>query len=317
VASAVGSELTDAVRHPLFAVLPAPEQSAIEHYSDSNDLLRALHAEQAQRRQLAPSLPLPTSCGASSSKTLCQLSAAVEDGNAVLRRVGLAVLTSNTDFEERSRREAYDAERHLADIREKAALQAAQCRGHLDILAKEARAEEERRLISDLVGRELQAFRTEQRDREAREEDHIRQLYRSILEPQGPPGEAFSVQTSGSRHLHQVDGCQMFPPIISSTVMLKGTSPAASSDGWRRAPRREARPIRSESPAFPSQPASVDHCQRFSLDRPAEAAVRSHRHKPGRNRESERPWKSGAASEAEDLLNLNLARLQRLERLGL
>lgn len=300
------------------AVSELPEP-AIERppnqYSASNDLLRALHTEQAHRRQLAPSLPLPNVAGTGSSASLRQLGAAVEDGSALLRRMGLAVWTSNTDFEEHARMEAYNAERHLAEIRQKAVLQAAQCRGHLDILAKEARAEEERRLISDLVSRELQAFRKEQHDREAKEEDHIRTMYRAMLEPQGPIGEAFSQPASESRQ--QVAGSRMYPPIISSTVTLQGASPAASGEGWRRAPRTEALPICSESPAFSSQPAVLDYSHRFSSSRPLEAVARSHRQKADQNRRSERPSKSTAAREPEELLNLNLARLRRLERLGL
>jgi len=300
------------------AVSELPEP-AIERppnqYSASNDLLRALHTEQAHRRQLAPSLPLPNVAGTGSSASLRQLGAAVEDGSALLRRMGLAVLTSNTDFEEHARMEAHNAESKLAEIRQKAVLQAAQCRGHLDILAKEARAEEERRLISDLVSRELQAFRKEQSEREAKEEDHIRTMYRAMLEPQGPIGEAFCPPASASRY--QVDGNQMYPPIISSTVMLQGTSPAASGEGWRRTPRREAMPISSESPAFSSQPAAVDYGHRFGSDRPLEAVARTHRPKANQNRKSERLSKSRADQEPEELLNLNLARLRRLERLGL
>jgi hypothetical protein len=228
-----------------------------------------------------------------------------EDGNALLRRVGLSVLTSNVDFELQAKREAVNAERNLAEMRQRAALRAAQCRGHLDVLANEARAEEERRMISDRVGRELQAFRKELQDREAKEEKHMRQMYRAMLQPQEPM-ETFSTEAYGARRIHQIDGSRAYPPIISSAVSLQDASPAVSGVGWRQAPD-----VEHYTPA-PFAPADDYPVYRV------EPRTASYGHKIHLNRgPAVLPSEAPDNSEADDLLRVNLARLERLERLGL
>ncbi|CAJ1385625.1 unnamed protein product [Effrenium voratum] len=112
-------------------------------------------------------------------------SARDEEGQAaLLKRVGLSVLHSNTSYWERSREEASEAEQQLEQLRREAKLRAARCEGQLETLARDAREEQERRLISDRIGRELEALRSELRQKEAAEEERLRHLYRSVLGPE-------------------------------------------------------------------------------------------------------------------------------------
>lgn len=57
----------------------------------------------------------------------------------LLRRVGLSLLTSNDEFERRSRDDAVECDVRLQELRRRVNLQAAQCQGQLEILAKEPR----------------------------------------------------------------------------------------------------------------------------------------------------------------------------------
>lgn len=227
------------------------------------------------------------------------------DGNALLRRVGLSVLGSNVDFEQKARQEASDAERSLIELRQRSALQAAQCRGHLDVLSKEARAEEERRLISERVARELEKFREEMRKKEAKEEEHIRQMYRAILQPQ-PSSEAFAVQGLGTARQYQVDGAQIYPSIISSAVNLDAASVEDSFDVL-------------DSSGFGSSEACLRREEDASHNRSHNITLPSYTipHMSHELQTPPLPSRSVESSEAEQLLNLNLARLARLERLGL
>jgi len=267
--------------------------------------------------------------------------------NSVLRRVGLSVLANNTDFEQQARREACDAESNLLEIQRRAGLQAARCRQHLESLEKEVRAEEEKRLISDRIGRELEVMKEEIRQREVREEEHLREVYRAILQPQQPrlmeaaysaprPLDTWQLQGSALDMWQlQADGAAAYPPIIASAVHL------------------ETSPVHFESPklevqARQLQPASADFFGPLALDSSLTAenlftsgkgrarSSSQRRHVPGaasvHNGASRRRSSRGTAaaqslersapgaagsSEAQRLLKLNLSRLEKLEMLGL
>lgn len=267
-----------------------------------------------------------------------------EVSNSVLQRVGLSVLASNTDFEQQARREASDAENNLLEIQRRAGLQAARCRQHLESLEKEVRAEEEKRLISDRIGHELEVMKQEMRQREVREEEHLREVYRAILQPQparltepaySAPHLLDTWQLQGSAldtFQFQADVAARYPPIIASAVHLTSS------------------PIHLENPKLEvqtRQPPSADVFGLLALDssltvesdsmsRKGRARSSSQRRMPGaasahsgagRRRSSRgaaavpslEPSSAGAAgtSEAQALLRLNLSRLQKLEQLGL
>jgi hypothetical protein len=243
---------------------------------------------------------------------------ASEDSNALLRRVGLAVLGSNADFEEKTRHEASNAERALSEMRQKAVFQAAQCRGKLDELAKEARAEEERRLISERVGKELEAFRAEMARKEAQDEERIRQLYRSMI-PTESHGEA-----NGSRE---------YPTIFSAVEVLQDAPCANGGEGLHRKSSSEEdcllstnffRNLSSRKDSSMSDHRSIDfgqsrsrwYAQHDDRQRQYKKSFDNSLHVPSRHSQVQ-PQRGVKPSEAQTLLKKNQLRLERLERLGL
>eukprot|EP00435_Cladocopium_sp_Y103_P020617 s215_g5.t1 len=205
-----------------------------------------------------------------------------KDEGDVLKRVGLSVL-SNTSYWQRSRKEASDAEQQLAQLRREAQLRQARCEGQLENLARDAKEEQERRLISDKISKELASLRQELQRKDEQEEERLRHLYRGILGP--AKGEA---PLSSSAMVEDLRSKQT-PLIFSEAKLLSDDVPGASlrlpGDGLRVSMPKKARP--------------------GALDGPAPFVT------------SQRGERGGRASEADKLLRVNLARLERLERFGL
>lgn len=85
---------------------------------------------------------------------------------------------------------------------------------------QEARAEEERRMVSERVARELEAFKAQQRQREAQEDERLAHLYRALLEPSqdaGAPPHAVAYHDAGVGAF-RANGARAFPPVPSPGV---------------------------------------------------------------------------------------------------
>ncbi|CAJ1385624.1 unnamed protein product [Effrenium voratum] len=221
-------------------------------------------------------------------------SARDEEGQAaLLKRVGLSVLHSNTSYWERSREEASEAEQQLEQLRREAKLRAARCEGQLETLARDAREEQERRLISDRIGRELEALRSELRQKEAAEEERLRHLYRSVLGPESvshpAPTAPWHREPDLSLGIKEPDWGRLkmspVPPLILSEAKLLD-DPLDSSYG-REDLKGDIR-LKAGAQEQPER-------------------IRVPRLTPGRK----------DMRDADKLLRVNLARLERLERFGL
>lgn len=215
---------------------------------------------------------------------------------AAASRVGLSVAVGNDEFERKAQEEARGAEDILEKLRSQARAQAACCAGQLDVAAKAARAEEEKQALSERVGRELDAFRQELRQRDAEEEDRLGHLYRGLLgqRPQPSQRSAFFVADGGGASMHwsRGDGTCAFPTIIASSSRLVA---GPVEDGWS---------------SRPSVPPRADLRVR-ALEHELQPPVRARRSVP-HPKLSPDP----GPSEAHKLLNRNLARLERLQGLG-
>eukprot|EP00429_Kryptoperidinium_foliaceum_P099051 CAMPEP_0176259818 /NCGR_PEP_ID=MMETSP0121_2-20121125/39266_1 /TAXON_ID=160619 /ORGANISM="Kryptoperidinium foliaceum, Strain CCMP 1326" /LENGTH=214 /DNA_ID=CAMNT_0017599715 /DNA_START=49 /DNA_END=690 /DNA_ORIENTATION=- len=188
----------------------------------------------------------------------------------LLRRVGLSLLTSNDEFERRSRDDAVECDVRLQELRRRVNLQAAQCQGQLEILAKEARAEEERRMVSERVARELEAFKAQQRQREAQEDERLAHLYRALLEPSqdaGAPPHAVAYHDAGVGAF-RANGARAFPPVLYSAVSLLQDDAELGGD-W--APRVVRRPRSSKRGR--AQPDALDELALAAPKPPPAVAV--------------------------------------------
>lgn len=231
----------------------------------------------------------------------------------LLRRVGLSVLGSNAEFWERSREEVNEAERQLEELRRQARLMAARCQGQLEIVAKEARAEEERQLISEKVGLELAAFREEMRRKELLEEERIRHLYRAVLTPGGEPAMghravAYSLDSAPHPANYRADGTLIFPPLLYSEAWLQD-SRSSSPHGDSQSPWLAAAAAKEKCRGTGRAVAFHD----LEVPKPLCMAPRLAR----RSRPPLAPVAGSEMGEAEKLLRMNMARLERLERCGL
>mmetsp|Transcript_60517 Transcript_60517/g.122839 ORF Transcript_60517/g.122839 Transcript_60517/m.122839 type:complete len:215 (-) Transcript_60517:24-668(-) len=209
-----------------------------------------------------------------------------KDEGDVLKRVGLSVL-SNTSYWQRSREEASDAEQQLAQLKREAQLRQARCEGQLENLARDAKEEQERRLISDKISKELASLRQELQRKDELEEERLRHLYRGILGP--AKGEVSPLSTAMVEDLRS----KHTPLIFSEAKLLSDDVSGASlrpGDGLRVSMPKKARP--------------------GALDGPVPFVA-------SRGERGERGERGGRASEAEKLLRVNLARLERLERFRL
>lgn len=213
---------------------------------------------------------------------------------AAALRVGLSAGVGNDEFERRALEENREAEDILEKLRSRARAQAACCAGQVDVAAKAARAEEEKQALSERVGMELDAFRRELRRRDAEEEDRLGHLYRGILGQRPPASQhaAFAV-ADGAGILGQ-QPAHAFPAVIASSARL-ATGPI--EDGWSggsygssfQRPHAPARVFEHDDRRPPRAPLAAPH-PKLSAD-------------PG-------------PSDAHKLLNRNLARLDRLQKLG-
>lgn len=174
--------------------------------------------------------------------------------NSVFQRIGLSVVTSKDDFEERSKRDVASAEADLEAIRKRAQMQAAQWVSHLDVAAEEARAEErkmisvrveqelaraeeERRRIQARVEQELAAFREEQRRKQQQEEERLAHLYRAMIAPMAktppPPAPAPAPPTASTASGGYSEDFESSTPIIYSLGTL-----ATDDDSGERTPQQ-------------------------------------------------------------------------------
>lgn len=215
-------------------------------------------------------------------------------------RVGLVSKCDGEEFSLQSKQELAESERELQRLRRQVQLQTARCEGQLDVVAKEARAEEEIRIISEKVGRELAGFREEQRRKDAAEDERLRHLYRAMLMPVDSLSELegippFTLERSGAARdycANRGDGVMGFPHLICSKVHILEDDPMSSSaSSWRTSmPQAPSKPVRAgERPRRKSR-------QVLPPIRP--------------------PDNASTCCEADNLLRINLARLQKLERLG-
>lgn len=154
--------------------------------------------------------------------------------NSVLRRAGQFVLSDDL-YDKEKKAEAQGALDELEEMQRRIREQASRCWGQYHVTAEEVRAQQEKDAISDLVTKELDRFKDEQRQKEEAEAERLRHLYRGIM---GPPGEQpkavqsyFSgyppqryaveppVEQPTCYHLEQPS----YPTIISSAVNLTKT----------------------------------------------------------------------------------------------
>eukprot|EP00439_Symbiodinium_sp_Y106_P027430 s4001_g3.t1 len=211
---------------------------------------------------------------------------------SLLKRVGLSVLHSNTSFWQRSREEASEAEHSLEALRREAQLRQARCQSQLESLARDAKEEQERRLISEKVGQELAAIREEMRRKEAAEDERLRHLYRGILGPASESGSAAVTQQKGQ------SGPPAFTPLIVSEASLLDSEPTWDVGA---VPLKGDLDLLSGKDFWPSAPAAAAQAPASTRDRHGGKAS-------GRSKDMR---------DATKLLQVNLARLERLERCGL
>eukprot|EP00931_Biecheleriopsis_adriatica_P059741 TRINITY_DN35803_c0_g1_i2.p1 TRINITY_DN35803_c0_g1~~TRINITY_DN35803_c0_g1_i2.p1 ORF type:complete len:238 (+),score=40.52 TRINITY_DN35803_c0_g1_i2:64-777(+) len=194
----------------------------------------------------------PPSQARERKESLSAVNARKRDEAALLKRVGISVL-GNTTFTRQSQEETHEAERELEELRREARLRASRCNAQLESLSAEARAEQERRIISEKVSRELDILREEMRRKEAAEDERLRHLYRGIMGSEvrsdsgaGPDSSApepvrlpdttslgQSGNGQGRSEYFDLPGALSFPPlIVSETKLLDAPSkPRAPGKG--------------------------------------------------------------------------------------
>lgn len=155
-----------------------------------------------------------------------------KDEGDVLKRVGLSVL-SNTSYWQRSREEASDAEQQLAQLKREAQLRKARCEGQLENLARDAKEEQERRLISDKISKELASLRQELQKKDELEEERLRHLYRGILGPakgEVSPLSTAMVEDLRSKHTPLIfSEARLLSDDVSGVSLRPGSTRSA---GW-------------------------------------------------------------------------------------
>eukprot|EP00929_Paragymnodinium_shiwhaense_P079347 TRINITY_DN41300_c0_g1_i3.p1 TRINITY_DN41300_c0_g1~~TRINITY_DN41300_c0_g1_i3.p1 ORF type:complete len:495 (-),score=89.35 TRINITY_DN41300_c0_g1_i3:73-1557(-) len=187
---------------------------------------------------------------------LCPRAALEKNEVDVARRLHLSASNDNEQYGRQALEEARAAEDELAALRRQANLITAQCRGQLNVVQKEVRAEIEQRALSDQVAKELDALRAEIRCKEATEEERLGHLYRvltnneprpapllpaAVVAPLAPalrvekpaPAQAPAIQVSGLQgrefgYYHAPGSIPVHPPIIASATRLI-TSPVDHS----------------------------------------------------------------------------------------
>lgn len=270
-------------------------------------------------------------------------------GLDILRRAGLSVVSTNDDFDRKARTEAADANVQLDALRQQAQIRAARCRGELELVVHQAKIEEEKRMLSDKVDKELNGLREELRQRDALEEERLGHVYRNFLGPSQPsfPSEAPAAHV-GNR------GYDMFPSVIySGESLLQDEDDASSlnpscnysadqrSNGYSSTPRsthfadvaiqddasyaalrsKYGLGLEDHSNLYGSKPRSKRAVDGYSRSGNASEARernpchdRDARAPPVPQRHSE---KASAVDPAQKLLQLNLDRLERLSKFGL
>ncbi len=249
---------------------------------------------------------------------------------SLLRRVGLSVI-DNVDFAVKARDEAYDAEEWLRNFRLKANENVARCQGQWEVVAEKARAEEEQRLISEKVERELEAFRQEMLRKEKEEEERLRHVYIDIMGKMVVPPEVSAQQTHGWRSSDH--------PSVLATVADLSMTPLGTPQGRDGRPRsteginryvghadagywggtEEAR-IQVSSYHHNDQP---DRRHKISRAPSVEIPSRRYPSAPPLAPPRRLPPRSESRKttmetvEVDNVLRLNMARLERLEKMGL
>eukprot|EP00928_Gymnodinium_smaydae_P057651 TRINITY_DN40871_c0_g1_i1.p1 TRINITY_DN40871_c0_g1~~TRINITY_DN40871_c0_g1_i1.p1 ORF type:complete len:272 (+),score=55.64 TRINITY_DN40871_c0_g1_i1:34-849(+) len=246
---------------------------------------------------------------------------------AAARRVGLSAPSSNAEYQQRADQEIKDAESSLDEMRRKAKLLAARCNGHLSVVEKEVRAEVEQREISDRISRELQAFKRDLRDKEAREEERLSHLYRAMSEPHASADDGRGSYT-GARLYDPGAGV---PGLYHSAVSLiteDVAQPAVSYSEVSTPLKRdfdfaEPRARKAAPPArdFDFVESRVRRSAALSPTREFDFAESRAQRASFESRHIALPVAAAAAraaaNEAEQLLRRNKERLKRLEKLGL
>eukprot|EP00747_Dinoflagellata_sp_TGD_P168041 gnl/TRDRNA2_/TRDRNA2_193576_c0_seq1.p1 gnl/TRDRNA2_/TRDRNA2_193576_c0~~gnl/TRDRNA2_/TRDRNA2_193576_c0_seq1.p1 ORF type:complete len:289 (-),score=62.24 gnl/TRDRNA2_/TRDRNA2_193576_c0_seq1:1-867(-) len=237
-----------------------------------------------------------------------------------LRRAGLSML-NNYEFEEKARQEAIQAEEFLRKFKGPSLV--ARCTAECDAISKQLRAEEEKKIVSERVTRELDAFRKEQRQKEEAEEERLRNVYGNIMDQMITRG---TEEQAPVRIRHDFDR-----PVLATFADLSaspsgtppwggGASAAVASSAARAAAAyhygdswhspQEARvtfeDTRMELPSLPYER------KLKAARRPLAPAIAEPNPSGGRRHKA-----SAETTEVDSLLRLNLARLERLELLGL
>lgn len=237
---------------------------------------------------------------------------------SVLRRAGQSVLTDD-EFEKKTKIETEGALSDLEQMQRRIREQQARCWGQYHATAEEIRAQQEKDAISELVAKELDRFKDEQKRKEEAEEERLRHLYRGIHG--GPPDQPKPVESHYSGYPPQryaVEPAVEQPtfsylehpsyPIISSAVNL--TTHQHEKNSQRRS-------LFSEGPLPMDSSRQWKGQQRLLAPEPS---VQEMRNPSSRNRSSHegprsRPHKGrdGEVDEIERLLKLNQNRLSRLD----
>jgi len=241
------------------------------------------------------------------------------ESNDVLKRLGLSEDVQRDDFAVCAHQEVSDALSCLEDMRRKAMQQVARCEGQLDIVGREIRAEEERRLISERVSKELDKFRDEMRQKEIMEEERIKHVYRSIAIPSCVPEHKTSDNyTRPSTNSSEENRFEL--PVVQAPHQHKSMPIIASSVTLLQSPRPETdhRSVHTRSRSSSSRQRCSSGFQMPTVPDKMSSASRSSTgvlpriaHDSGRARSRHKE-----AAEANMLLERSLARLRQLDRLG-
>lgn len=262
----------------------------------------------------------------------------LQGDRSVLRRAGQSLLDDNL-FEKHAKMEAQGALSELEEFQQRIREQTARCWGQYHATAEEIRAQQERDAISELVTRELDRFKDEQKRKEEAEEERLRHLYRGIWgkPPEQPkPVESHYSGYPPERYVVQ-DLYGVGPPPIeqhpSSRYVLEPPVPANPTCYHLEVPSN--RPIISSverlitTPcdknyrrlsAASEDPRPTDGDQYLKLQQrllPPEPSFRPSQPHSNRNRSSREgrqpKRRDDEVDEIERLLKLNQNRLKRLD----
>lgn len=131
----------------------------------------------------------------------------------LIRSLGVGVL-SNEEYADKTSREARKAETDLESLKQRSFRQISNCWTQFSIAQEEARQEHEKKMMAEMVAKELDMFRGEMEKKEKDEDARIRNLY-SALMGGGTPASS-QVDTQFDVHGNKFVSIDGSPLIIES-----------------------------------------------------------------------------------------------------